>query len=46
MPLHIFKNPNTGKKNVIARNLCIIQGTIPDGTMVKCKQEQDIIPIR
>lgn len=41
----ILKGANIGDNCVIGAG-CIIQGEIPSGTLVKCKQEQEIIPLR
>lgn len=41
----ILKGATIGDNCVIGAG-CIIQGSIPDGTLVKCKQKQEIISIR
>ena len=41
----ILKGTTIGDNCVIGAG-CIIHGNIPDGTLVKCKLEQEIIPIK
>lgn len=41
----ILKGATIGDNCLIGAG-CIVQGDIPDGTLVKCKQEQEIIPLK
>ena len=41
----ILKDTHIGDNCVIGAG-CIVQGDIPDGTLVKCKQEQEIVSLQ